>query len=179
MRPDAIARRYARALFELAEQQGTLEQVRDALAGTVGVLSDSGVMRILTGPVSRERKRALVSRIADLAAAPPVVRDFLLVVAEHDRLDHASAIRVVFDAMVDAKNGVTRATIRSAAPLAPDMVDQVTRVFGDITGRRVVAKVDVDPALIAGMIVEVGGRVYDGSLRTQLDKLQHQMATGS
>jgi F-type H+-transporting ATPase subunit delta len=59
------------------------------------------------------------------------------------------------------------------------MVDEVTRVFGDMTRRKVVAKVDVVPALIGGVIVEVDGRVYDGSLRTQLDKLQQQMAISS
>jgi F-type H+-transporting ATPase subunit delta len=59
------------------------------------------------------------------------------------------------------------------------MINEVTRVFGVITGRKVVAKVDVVPSLVGGMIVEVEGRVYDGSLRTQLDKLQQQMATSS
>jgi F-type H+-transporting ATPase subunit delta len=179
MRPNAIARRYARALFALAEQQGTLDQVDAALGTTVDALSDPNVMRILTGPVTRERKRGLLGRIVDAAGAPPLVRDFLLLVAEHDRLKHAPAIRGVFAAMVDAKHGVTRATIKSAAPLSPDMVEEASRVFGSITGRKVVAKVDVIPDLIAGMIVEIEGRVYDGSLRTELDKLHQQMAAGS
>lgn len=179
MRPNAIARRYARALFALAEQQGSLDQVAAALAATVDALSNPNVMRVLTGPVTRERKRDLLARIVDAAGAPPLVRDFLLLVADHDRLRHASAIRTVFAAMVDAKHGVTRATVKSAVSLSPDMVEEVSRVFGNITGRTVVAKVDVVPALIAGVIVEVEGRVYDGSLRTQLDKLHQQMATGS
>ena len=179
MRPDAIARRYARALFALAEQQGTLDQVRTALATTVDALSQPGVMRILTGPVPRERKHELLSRIVDGAGAPPLVRDFVLLVAEHGRLKHTPAIRTVFEAMIDEKGGVTRATIKSAAPLSSDMVDEVTRVFSDMTRRKVVAKVDVVPALIGGVIVEVEGRVYDGSLRTQLDKLQQQMAISS
>jgi F-type H+-transporting ATPase subunit delta len=179
MRPDAISRRYARALFALGEQQGTLDQVAAALGATVEALSSPSVIRVLTGPVARERKRDLLSRIVQSAGAPPLVRDFLMLLAEHGRLRHAPAIRAVFDAMVDAKRGVTRATIKSAAPLPSDMLEHVTRVFGTITGREVVAKVDVVPALIAGMIVEVEGRVYDGSVRTQLDKLHQQMATGS
>ena len=179
MRPDAIARRYARALFALAEKHGGLEQAATALGTTVDVLTGADVMRVLTGPLARERKRDLLSRIVDAAGAPPLVRDFLLLVADHDRLRHLPAIRTVVDAMVDDKHGVTRATVKSAVPLSPEMVEQVTRVFGDITGRKVIAKVDVDPNLIAGLIVEVEGRVYDGSLRTELDKMQHQMATGS
>jgi len=179
MRPDAIARRYARALFVLADQQGTLDQVGSALAAPVDALSDPNVMRVLLGPVTRDRKRELLSRILDTASAPPLVRDFLLLVAEHGRLKHAPAIRAVFDAMVDEKRGVTRATIKSAAPLSSDMIEDVSRVFGNITGRKVVPKLEILPELIAGMIVEIEGRVYDGSLRTQLDKLHQQMATGS
>lgn len=179
MRPDAIARRYARALFQLAEQQGTLDQVGAALGVAVDVVSDADVMRVLTGPFARERKRELLSRIIDAAGAPPVVRDFLLLVADHDRLRHLPAIRAVFDTMVDDKGGVTRATIKSAAPLAPEMVEQVTRVFGELTGRKVIATVDVVPSLIAGMIVEVEGRVYDGSLRSELDKIHERMSSGS
>ena len=166
-RPDAVARRYARALFVLAEQQGTLDEVRASLGTMMDALSDPVVMRVLTGPLARERKRALLSRIVDTAGTPPLVRDFLLLVAEHQRLKHAEAIRTVFDAMVDEKRGITRATIKSAAPLSADMVENATGVFGRITGRKVVANVEVE------------GRVYDGSLRTQLDKLHRQMATGS
>jgi F-type H+-transporting ATPase subunit delta len=149
------------------------------LGTAVDALSNADVMRVLTGPVSRDRKRSLLTRIVDTAGAPPLVRDFLLLVADHDRLKHLRVIRAVFDAMVDDKRGVTRATIKSAGPLSPDMVEQVTRVFGDLTGRQVIAAIDVVPSLIAGMIVEVEGRVYDGSLRTELDKLHQRMASGS
>jgi len=81
--------------------------------------------------------------------------------------------------LLDDKRGITRATICSAIALSPDMLEEIARVFGAITGRRIVAKVEVAPELIAGVIVEVDGRVYDGSLRTELGKLRQQMATGS
>ena len=159
MRPDVIARRYARAIFALAEAQEMLEPVGSALATTTDALAEPNVMRVL--------------------AAPVLVRDFMLLLAEHGRLRHALAIRAVFEALLDDKRGVTRATIRSAVALSPDMLEEVTRVFGAITGRRVLAQVEVAPELMAGLIVEVEGRVYDGSLRSQLGKLHHQMATGS
>jgi F-type H+-transporting ATPase subunit delta len=85
----------------------------------------------------------------------------------------------VFEALVDRKRGRTRARVRSATPLAPDLVAELTRVFGVITGKEVVPDLTVDPELLAGVIVEVDGRVYDGSLRTQLGKLRQRMAIGS
>ncbi len=71
-----------------------------------------------------------------------------------------------------------RAGVRSATPLSEEMLAEVTRVFDRVTGKRVVATVAVEPELIAGVVVEVGGRVYDGSVRTQLEKLHRQMASG-
>ena len=77
------------------------------------------------------------------------------------------------------EESITRAKIRAATPLSQDVLDDVVRTFSTITGRQVVATVEIAPELIGGIIVEVEGRVYDGSLRTELDKMQHQMATGS
>ncbi len=176
MRSGAIARRYARALFSLAKQQQALDAVGASLSTATNTLTEPTVMRVLTGPVARERKRALLVKIAEATNAPAVLRDFLLLLADHARLSHVAAIRSVFDSLLDRERGITRATIRSATPLSADLLDEITRTFGPITGRQVLATVEVVPELIAGVIVEVDGKVYDGSMRTALSKLQHQMA---
>lgn len=179
MRPDALARRYARALFALAQGQQSLDVVGSALATIASVLGDPSVMRVLMGPMPRERKRELLLKIVEQAGAPGLIRDFFMVLADQGRLKHTAAIKTVFDGMLDDERGVTRAAVRSAAPLSQEMLDEITRAFSAITGKRVMAEVDVVPELIAGVIVEVDGRVYDGSLRTELDKLHQQMASGS
>ncbi len=179
MRPDAIARRYARALFSLAKSQGSLDGVGAALGTVTDALLEPNVMRVLTGPLRRDRKRALLARIMEAVGATPVLRDFLSLLADHERLGHVGAIRTVFDALLDRELGITRAVIRSATALSVDILDEITRTFGTITGRTVKAEVRVVPELIAGVIVEIDGKVYDGSLRTELGKLQQQMATGS
>ncbi len=179
MRGDAVARRYARAIFQLADEQGNVEAVAGALASTAALLEDTSVARVLTGPLAREQKQQLLRTISDNVGAPPAFRDLLLLLAERDRLRQLGAIREVFDALVDRRLGRTRAIVRSAAPLAPDMLAELTRVFGQLTGKQVLAEVTVDPELLAGTIVEIDGRVYDGSLRTQLGKLRQHMASGS
>lgn len=179
MRPDSVARRYARALFGLAERQGTLDVVAAGLATAVGLLEDPRTARVLTGPVARAKKQALLHTIADKAGAPPIFRNLLLLLTERDRLDHLAAIRLVFEQLVDRRLGRTRAVVRSARPLPPDMFREITDAFGKLTGKQVLAEVAVDPELLAGVIVEVEGRVYDGSLRTQLSRLCQQMAAGS
>jgi F-type H+-transporting ATPase subunit delta len=178
-RPDTVSRRYARALFGSADAKQALDSVGAAFAAIAEALAEPQVMRVLTGPVARERKRDLLLKVAAATQAPELVRDFLLVLADHDRLRQIPAIRTAFESLLDQKRGITRAVIRSAAELSPEMLSEITRVFGAITKKQVVAKVEIVPELIAGVIVEVEGRVYDGSLRTQLGKLHQQMATGS
>jgi F-type H+-transporting ATPase subunit delta len=179
MRADTVARRYGRALFGLAKSQQALDAVGTSFATIADALADPNVMRILTSPVARERKRAFLTKIVETANAPVTVRDFMLLLADHQRISHAPVIRDVFQSLLDAERGITRATIRSASPLSTEILGEITRTFSTLTGKQVVARVEIVPDLIAGVIVEVEGRVYDGSLRTELDKLQHEMATGS
>ncbi len=179
MRADTVARRYARAIFELANDQGTVDAIAHALASTAGLFADPQIAGVLTGPVPREQKLALLRGISEDIGAPPAFRDLLLVLAEHDRLGHLAAIRAVFDTLVDRKRGRTRAKVCSATALPAEVVSELARVFGAITGKEVIPELTVDAELIAGVIVEIEGRVYDGSLRTQLGKLRQQMASGS
>jgi F-type H+-transporting ATPase subunit delta len=176
VRPDAVARRYARALFELAEEQQNVETVATALGLTADLFADPEIGRVMTSPVARVEKAGWLKEIAERASAPESFRNFLQLLDDRDRLDHVVAIRTVFDGLVDRKNGVTRATVCSAATLADDVVLDISRVFGTITGKKVEVRVELVPELIAGIIVEVDGRVYDGSLSTQLAKLHGQMA---
>jgi F-type H+-transporting ATPase subunit delta len=178
-RPGTIARRYARALFASADAQQSIEPVGAAFATIAEALGEPSAMRVLTGPVARERKRELLLKVASATRAPDMVRDFLLLLADHARLQQIPSIRSAFESLVDKKRGITRAAVRSATDLAPEMLAEITRTFGAITKKQVIAQVEVDPDLIAGVIVEVEGRVYDGSLRAQLGKLHQQMATGS
>jgi F-type H+-transporting ATPase subunit delta len=178
MRPDAVARRYARALFELAREQSELDRVQAALAAVARLLDDPALARALTGPITGSRRIAWLREIADQTGAPAAFASFLQLLEERDRLRHLPAIRTVFDALVDERNGVTRAAVRSADALADAVVAQIADTFSGITGKTVKVEVEVAPELIAGIIVEVDGRVYDGSLRTQLAKLHRQMAAG-
>jgi len=177
MKADAVARRYARAIFELAEHEHLLESVAAALAAIAPLLEDERMARALTGPVPREEKHALLRRISEDVGAPPAFRDMLLLLADRARLAHLPAIRAVFDALVDRRLGRTRALVRSATELAPDLLQDLARAFGAATGKEVLTAVEVEPELLAGLIVEIEGRVYDGSLRTQLAKLRQQMAS--
>ena len=150
-----------------------------ALAATTALLEDERVAYVLTGPVPREHKQQLLRTISDNVGAPPSFRDLLLLLADRDRIRQLAAIREVFDALVDKSRGRTRAHVASAVPLTQELLTRLTGVFSELTGKQVIAETTVDPELLAGAIVEIDGRVYDGSLRTQLAKLRQQMASAS
>lgn len=179
MRPDTVARRYARALFAIADEKNELETVGKALEAIARLVEAPELGRVLTGPLGREQKRRLLESLADELRAPGILRDFLLLLSEHDRLVSLAGIAVVYGALVDRRQGVTRAIVRSAAPLDEEALAEVTAAFGKVTGQRVMPSVVVEEDLIAGVVVEVEGRVYDGSVRTQLERLQRRMAEGN
>jgi F-type H+-transporting ATPase subunit delta len=179
VRPDAIARRYARALLELAESAGIVDQIGAALVTVDGLLADPRVARVLGAPLARERKEEVLRSLVEAIDAPPLLRDFLRLLVERDRLDHAPAIRTSYETFVDQRRNRTRAAVRTATPLPEEAVNEIVRVFGNVTGKQVLPEVRVEPELIAGVVVEIEGRVYDGSVRTQLGKLRQQMAAAS
>jgi len=178
MRPDAVARRYARALFMLADENGILEDVAKALQAIVRILEVPEVGRVLTGPLGREPKRRIVGRIAQDAGAPTILLDFLMLLSDRDRLGSVPGITAVYGALLDQRQNIIRAVVRSATPLSQEVLEDIIRRFSAMTNKRVVPAVDVDEELIAGIVVEIEGRVYDGSVRAQLDRLQRQMAAG-
>lgn len=179
MRPDTVARRYARALFAIADEKSELEAVGKALEAIARLVEVPELGRVLTSPLGREQKRSLLKGLAEQLKAPRVLRDFLLLLSEHDRLVSLAGIAAVYGALFDRRQGITRAIVRSAAPLSDEALEEVTAAFSKVTGRRVIPRVIVDQELIAGLVVEVEGRVYDGSVRTQLERLQRCMAEGT
>src|SRR6185295_6157407 len=98
----------------------------------------------------------------------PLTRNFLAVLADHRRLDQLAPIAEHYQRLVDDALGRVRARIVSAAEMSADEETALTTVIERLTGKKVVAERSIDPELLGGVTVEVGGKVYDGSLRTQL-----------
>ena len=96
--------------------------------------------------------------------------------AERNRLDQFDAIVQAYQTLVDRSLGRVRAVVRAATPLDDASVEQIRTVLEQVSKKKVLASVVVDPTLIAGVSVEIEGRVFDGSARTQLTHLARSMA---
>jgi F-type H+-transporting ATPase subunit delta len=173
----AVAKRYARALAGVAGEQNRLEKVAEELDRVAAWLADPDVAAALASPnLAVTARRGLVGRLGESIDLSELTRNFLALLAERNRLDQFPAIVHAYQALVDRSLGRVRAVIRAASPLGEGSVDEIRSVLERISERKVLVSVEVDPTLIAGVSVEIEGRVYDGSARTQLTHLARSMA---
>lgn len=174
-----VARRYAKALLAVATEQQLLEPAEAALAALRTAVLDPEIAAAFANPLlAGEARRALVNTIAESLDLPPVIRDFLLLLADANRLDKIGGIADQYETLLDDSLGRVRAKITSATPLPATQADALVGLVARRTSRKVLPDFRVDPALLGGVVVDVAGTVYDGSLRTQFERMAAAIAGG-
>jgi F-type H+-transporting ATPase subunit delta len=176
-----LARRYARALLELAREQENLEAVGEELERAVATFEEPRLRPLILSPAIDASARLATTRsvVARLKLSP-TVSNLIALMAERDRLVILPEVGRWYEALLDAELGRARVTIRSAAPLSPGERNDVVELARRLTGRReVIATTEVDPELIGGVVLDVAGTVYDGSVRASLARLTKEMAEGA
>jgi F-type H+-transporting ATPase subunit delta len=173
----SIARRYAKALFSLADEQGQVEQWSSGLEALGRALASSPELReTLSSPMfAKEQRRGVIAAVAASLGLADTVKSFLLLIADRDRLACLPAVVANFRDLADARLGRIRARVTSAVPLAPDEAKRIADRLGQGGKAEVILETSVDPTLLGGVVAQVGSLVYDGSVRTQLDELRRTM----
>jgi F-type H+-transporting ATPase subunit delta len=171
MIPGSIARRYAKALFGLAIEKGRIEAWSDGLLALGKAVDASPELRdVLQNPAyTREARSAIVAKIVPLDAEPAALLQLL---GERNRLAGLAAIAAAFRELADAELGRLRAKVTSAVPLDDAAVLAIAEKLSAATKKKVLVERAVDPAILGGVVAQVGSVVYDGSLRTQLEDLR-------
>jgi len=174
----SVARRYARAMLELATEDGLAEKVGADLTDFQATVHGSPELeRTLVNPgFERQQRREVVRALLERGGYQEVTRNFLLLLVDKGRIDHLAAIVREYGALLDRQLGRTRATVRCAAPLAEKDLEQLREMLEKVTGKTVLLDHEVDPALIGGIVTKVGGMVFDGSLKTQLGRLHERLS---
>jgi F-type H+-transporting ATPase subunit delta len=174
-----LADHYADALADVAIQQNSVAQIRQELAAFLGLVRDShDLALILDSPaVQRANKRAVIEALVAQMGASRTVRNFLFVVVDRGRTRLLLEIQASFDRRLDERQGIVRAEVSSARGLTDVEKAELSKALARLTGRRVEAAYRRDPALLAGTVVRVGSTIYDGSVRTQLEKMRERMAS--
>lgn len=179
MKPATIARNYAEALLEAGEAAGQAErygQLMDAVAGAVA--ADERVAVVLDSPrVAKSVKSRLLADALEGAAAPEFVR-FLQAVVRRGRQGLLGEIALQYQALVDIKENRVHAGVALPREADEALRRQIVERLGRVLGKEVRAHFRTDPGLLGGVVVRVGDRVYDGSLKRRLNVLRRWMLTG-
>jgi F-type H+-transporting ATPase subunit delta len=174
MRVDRVARRYAQAVFELAQENGDFDAWARDLDRIASVMAQPEVASILRSErVRGADKTALLEQL--LSGVRPTSLNLARVLIANDRVDYAPAIRDAFQAMLDARRGVVHARVTSAVPLADAEKAQLSNKLAAMTGGQVDLQTEVNPDLIGGLVVRIGDRLIDGSVRAKLVALRRQL----
>jgi F-type H+-transporting ATPase subunit delta len=181
MRSVAAARRYARALFSLARETNALADIRREIDDLAELFETEKVLReaLMTPLHPASQRKAVISAIVERAGISGSMRHFLLFLVDQRRLVAFDAIRDEFERLTNEASGLVTAEVVAASPLDERRQDRLRRALSDRTGQEVRLDIRVDPSLIGGAIATVGDTVFDGSLRTQLEKLRANLTKGS
>ena len=173
-----VAGRYASALFELADNAKSLDQVAQDLDTFKKLLAESAELaRLIASPViGRDLQGKALLAVLDAAGIKGLTRNFIGTVAQNGRARELPAMAQAFLAELARRRGETSALVTSAVPLTEQQLQQLTDALrGVLGGAKVSIDAHVDPDVLGGLVVKVGSRLFDSSIRSKLQRLQLAM----
>jgi F-type H+-transporting ATPase subunit delta len=176
-----IAGRYATALYDLADEQKALDAVKADLEAVRALIDDSADLRLLIrSPLFTRRDQArAVAAVLEAAGISDLVRRFVAVVADNRRLFALPDMIVAYGALLAERRGEVAAEVTSAAPLSEAQLAAIDTALRGAVGGKIAVDTRVDPDIIGGLIVKIGSRMIDNSLKTKLQRLQLAMKGAS
>lgn len=173
----AAARRYAKALLSLAQEAGQEEAIGAELKYIASVLAEPSLAQTLALPTLSPTIRSDIVESLIRAVTPhALVANFLRVLAVNDRLSIMVDIESGYQTLLEKLLGRVRARVKSASELSEDELQAIVDAFSQKTNKTVIPILELEPELLGGVTVEIEGRVYDASLKTQLQRLGQSLA---
>lgn len=175
----SIARRYAKALLAIGQEDGNYVRYGEELAGFAQVMGQAGLAETLANPLyPLDNRRQILRRILERLSPSKIVENFLLLIMDKGRMQLVGPVFDYYRKLVDQVNNIERATITSAAAL-PDVTQaQVRRSLEQLTGKTILLDAREDAEIIGGLIAQVGDLTLDGSVKTQLRNFKESLIKG-
>jgi len=179
-RAGGLSRRYAKALADIAAERGLLESVGRDLHATADLFKQNREAVAFFGnpAVPLADKRRVLQSLSERAAVQPLCANFLGLILEKRRLLIIGEIALAYEELTDERLHRGKATVTSAAPLPEPLLEGLKARLRLATGKEVYLEARVDPAILGGLVAQVGSTVYDGSLKTQLRRIRERLLKG-
>lgn len=176
---EAIARVYARSLFEVAQEADKLDVVREQLGEFADALDGNHELSVFffSPYFSTEEKKT--SLAGALEGAESITENFLELLIEKHRMPAIFRIRRYYDGLWERENKILPVSISTAAKLDDKVIKQIGDQIGETTGQRIELTADVDPDILGGIVLRVGNSILDASIRNRLDNLRKHVARGA
>lgn len=173
-----LARRYAKAIFDLGVSQGGLDKIGADLRTLAKAMKISPelAMTLSSPAIKRSDRRKVVDALMQHIGVVTTTRNTIYLLLDGERLDSLPMISREIDRMIEEKAGRVSAEVTSAKPLDPAQLSQITAALEKLSGKKVSISSRQDPDLLGGVVAKVGDTVYDGSLRTQLRTLRDELS---
>ena len=174
---DSAPRRFAEAAFQLATRDSSIETWRRELE-QAAAMTDGQLMAVLANPaLPLDQRLDAANRV--LAGLGQPVRNIVFLLIRRSRIEQLPRVVDEFIRLDDRRQGITHATATSAAPLTEPETKALTARLEEMTGGRIALTTDIDESLLGGLVVRVGDRLIDGSVRGRLERLRNQLASGA
>lgn len=175
---DSAPRRYAEAAFEIATRDGSIESWRRDLDAAAAALDEGELRDVLRNPaLPLEQRQEVVAGVFAGLSTP--ARNLVALLVRRGRIEQLPRVAEEFRRLDDRRQGIVHATATSALPLTDPEVRALTARLEQMTGGTIALQTEVDESLLGGLVVRVGSRLIDGSVRGRLERLRSQLAAGA
>lgn len=176
MSAPAIAHRYARALLDIGLERRNFEQLGRELDRVAGLFEADDLRQLFRNPkFGADARKSVLTELLRRVMVSPICRNFLLLLVDRNRIGWLPEIAAAYHGLADEHAGRLRARVTVAKRLSEPESARLRTVLQKVTGLQVLVEQEEDPEIIGGVIARIGGKVYDGSVRTQLDTLRGQL----
>ena len=172
------ATRYAKALFDVGlAENAELAKLSADLSEVTELITENTELRLAMARASvpDAARIAIIEQVADKLGVATQVKKLLVVLTRGRRLNLLPDLSEVFRERLLQHQNIVRADVTSAAPLSPEKTKALAEHLAQVTGKKVELSMSVDPALLGGVVARIGGTVYDGSVKTQLQRLRQEL----
>lgn len=177
MKSDVVAKRYAKALYELGQEEGLEQKFLEDLQNMALVVDQSNEFRsIMESPLyDIILKKRILKDVVSKIGISEYATNFLNILLDKDRFVFLADIRDTYKQILDEASGRVRAIITSATGLDEAQLERIAKILSEVVKKEVDVDVTIEPSLIGGVIAEVEGMVYDGSVKTQISRLKQSL----